>query len=75
VGQNAAAKIGAEIFLHPPGDAERARVRLLRMREEALEMVLDDGVERGADRVAPPVDGGGPCRNGGDPAMWEGRRP
>jgi hypothetical protein len=57
VGQDAAAQVGAKVLLHPSGHAEPAPIRFFRMREEALEMVLDDGVERRAGRLAPPVDG------------------
>lgn len=49
------------------GSGSKANAGWGGMRAEGLEMVLDDGVERGADRLAPPVDGSGPERNGGMP--------
>ena len=53
VGEDSAGEVAAEVVLDPGWDA--AAVRLLRLGEEGLEVVLDDGVEGrfgGGDRPA-----------------------
>jgi hypothetical protein len=69
VGEDAAAEIGAEVVLGPGGDTLATGIGVGGHGEEALEMVLDDGVERGGGRVPPAVHGvgtrdgcSGPCR-------------
>ncbi len=59
VGQNAAAQIGAEVVLSPPGDGIPAEIGAGGQGEEALEMMLDDRVQRGGGGVAATVDNGG----------------
>jgi hypothetical protein len=56
VGEDAATEVGEEVLLDPPGHAVAQRVGLGGPGEEGLEVVLDDGVERG---------GGGPARSVG----------
>ena len=59
MGQNAAAQVGAEVVLSPPGDGIPAGIRAGGQGEEALEMMLDDRVQRGEGGFAATVDGGG----------------
>jgi hypothetical protein len=57
VGQDATAQVGAEVVFGPPGNAFTPGIRVGRPRKEALQVVLDDGVERGGGGLAAAVDG------------------
>ncbi len=57
VGEDAAAEIGTEILLDPGRDAVASGIRLGGKRDEGLEVMLDDGVERGGGGLARAVDG------------------
>jgi hypothetical protein len=67
--EDAAAEVGAEILLDPRWDAVAQGIGLHGPGEEGLEVVLDDGVERGGGWLARAVDGprGGPLRPAGGP--------
>jgi hypothetical protein len=56
---NAAAQIGAEVARSPPGDGIPTGTGAGDLGEEALEMMLNDRVQRGGGGVAATVDGGG----------------
>ena len=64
VREDAAAEVGPEVLLDPGRDAVAQGIRLGGLRDEGLEVVLDDGVERGGGRLAWAVDGprGRPAR-------------
>jgi hypothetical protein len=57
VREDAAAQVGAEVFLDPPGNRVGEGVGVRRVGEKALEMVLDDGGDRGDGRVPAAVHG------------------
>ena len=57
VRQNAAAQVGSEVSLDPRGDAVPHGVPLGGLCEEALEVMLDQRIERRLGRTAAPVDG------------------
>jgi hypothetical protein len=58
VSQDAAAQVGAELVLGPAGNGITAGIPGDRYREKALEMMLDDRVQRGGGGFATTVDGG-----------------
>ena len=61
--ENATTQIGPEVALDPCGDTAPQGVRLCRLREESLEVLLDQRVERRLSGTAPAVDG---------PTVWCG---
>src|SRR5690606_3353828 len=61
-----ATQIGSEVVLDPSGDRVDEGVVPVGASEEALQVVLDDGVERGGGRLAPAVRAGGGMRWRGD---------
>ncbi len=59
VGQDHAAEVGAEVVLDPSRDRIGERVGAARAGEEALQMMLDDGVKHGGGGLTPAVNGSG----------------
>lgn len=55
VREDAAAEVGPEVLLDPGRDAVAHGIRLGSLRHERIEVMLDDGVERGGGGLAGPV--------------------
>jgi hypothetical protein len=59
VSQDAAPQVASEVALHPGGDAPAHRVRILRLGEAGLQMVLDHRVQGRLGGAARAIDGTG----------------
>jgi len=56
MGHDAARQVPAEVLFHPRGHGPPPEIRLFRVGEERLDMMLDDGIERCGGRAPRTVD-------------------